>query len=99
MLIGGFECLLNLSTLFFIALYIAVLAGVLILRKTEPETDRPYRAWGHPFTTLFCLAGWLLIFGFMAYTAPFSALSAAIMTAVSLPVYFVILKLRHKKAH
>jgi APA family basic amino acid/polyamine antiporter len=97
-LIGGFEYLLNLNVLFFIVLYVAVMFGVLILRKKEADTRRPYRAWGHPYTTVLCIFGWLLITGFIAYTAPESAVSAVIMTAISLPVYFALLKLRDKKA-
>lgn len=97
-LIGGFEYLLNLSAMFYIVLYLAVLVGVFILRRKEPGTERPYRAWGHPYTTTLCIIGWTLITGFMAYAAPESALSAIIMTAVSIPVYFVLSGLRGKKA-
>ena len=96
-LLGGFEFLLNLNALFFVVLYVAVMLGVLILRRKEPGTDRPYRAWGHPFSTIFCITGWLLISGFMVYTAPESAISAAIMTAIALPVYLFMTKLRGRK--
>jgi APA family basic amino acid/polyamine antiporter len=97
-LVGGFSFLLNLSTLFFVVLYVAVMVGVLRLRISEPDADRPYRAWGHPFSTVFCILGWILITAFMAYTAPKSAISAVIMTAIALPVYLVITRLRGKQA-
>ena len=93
-LAGGFEYLLNLSAMFYIVLYVAVMFGVFILRRKEPETERPYRAWGHPYTTVLCITGWTLITGFMAYTAPTSALSALLMTGASVPVYLVLAKLR-----
>jgi APA family basic amino acid/polyamine antiporter len=93
-LLGGFEFLLNLNALFFVALYAAVMLGVLILRHKEPATERPYRAWGHPWTTVLCIIGWLLISGFMAFTAPESALSALVMTALAVPVYLLITRLR-----
>lgn len=40
------------------------LAGVFVLRRREPELARPYRAWGHPFTTLLVLAltVWMVLF-------------------------------------
>jgi APA family basic amino acid/polyamine antiporter len=95
-LAGGFEYLLNLSAMFYIVLYVAVMFGVFILRRKEPETERPYRAWGHPYTTVICITGWTLITGFMAYTAPTSALSALLMTGASVPVYLVLAKLRGK---
>ena len=93
-LVGGFGYLLNLSTLFFVVLYVAVLCGVFILRLKEPATERPYRAWGHPYTTAVCILGWTVITLFMAYTAPASAVSAVALTAVSLPVYFTLARLR-----
>lgn len=96
-LVGGFGYLLNLSALFYVVLYVAVMVGVLRLRMTEPEADRPYRAWGHPFTTVFCILGWTLITLFMAYTAPKSAISAMVMTAIALPIYLVMLRVRKNK--
>ena len=96
-LIGGFEYLLNLSTLFFVVLYVAVMAGVVILRSKEPDTERPYQAWGHPVSTWFCILVWVLITGFMAYTAPGSAISAIIMTSISIPVYVVLSRVRSKR--
>jgi len=95
-LAGGFEYLLNLSAMFFIVLYVAVMFGVFILRRKEPDTERPYRAWGHPFTTVLSIIGWILISGFMAYTAPMSALSALLMTGLSVPVYLVLTRLRRQ---
>jgi len=96
-MVGGFEYLLNLSTLFFVVLYLAILLGVVILRIKEPEGERPYRAWGHPISTAVCIIGWVAITGFMAYTAPESAVSAVVLTAFALPVYLVLTKLRGSK--
>ncbi len=93
---GGFEFLLNLCSLFFVMLYSALLIGVLVLRHREPGLERPHRAWGHPYTTVICLVGWILIAITMAVAAPGSAISAAIMTAVSIPVYLAVQSWRRK---
>ena len=85
--IGGFEFLLLLSVFFYVPLYLALIVGVLILRKHEPETERPYRAWGHPYSTVVCLIGWTLITLFQAYAERETALYAVAMVAVSWPVY------------
>jgi len=61
-LLGGFEFLLLLSVFFFVPLYLALI--VLILRKREPDSERPYRAWGHPYSTIVCLIGWTLVTSF-----------------------------------
>ena len=86
-LVGGFEFLLLLSVFFFVPIYLAMIVGVLILRKLEPDSDRPYRAWGHPYSTIVCLVGWTIITLFQAYAERETALYAVAMTAVSWPVY------------
>jgi APA family basic amino acid/polyamine antiporter len=87
---GGFEFLLNLCSLFFVVLYSALLVGVLVLRRREPGAERPWRAWGHPFTTVLCLLAWVAIAVIMAVAAPQSALSAILMTAASIPIYLAV---------
>ena len=86
-LVGGFEFLLLLSVFFFVPLYLALIVGVLILRKREPDAERPYRAWGHPYSTIVCLFGWTVITLFQAYAERETALYAVAMIAVSWPVY------------
>ena len=67
-----------------------VILGVIILRRREPESERPYRAWGHPYSTMFCLAGWTAITLFQAYMERETALYAVAMVAVSWPVYWYL---------
>ena len=86
-LAGGFEFLLLLSVFLFVPLYLALIAGVLILRKREPDSERPYRAWGHPYSTIVCLIGWTIVTVFQAYAERETALYAVAMVAVSWPVY------------
>ena len=86
-LLGGFEFLLLLSVFFYVPLYLALIVGVLILRKREPDSERPYRAWGHPYSTILCLIGWTIITLFQAYAERETALYALAMVAISWPVY------------
>lgn len=86
-LVGGFEFLLLLSVFFYVPLYLALIAGVLILRNREPHAERPYRAWGHPYSTVVCLIVWSVITLFQAYAERETALYAVAMVAVSWPVY------------
>ena len=85
--LGGFESLLLLCVFFYVPLYLALIIGVLILRKREPDTERPFRAWGHPYSTIVCLIGWASITLFQAYAERETAVYAVAMTAVSWPVY------------
>ncbi len=86
-MIGGFDFLLQLSVFFFLFLYVVLIVGVIILRSRQPDTDRPYRTWAHPWSTYICLIGWLLIALFQAFAEIETAAYAAIMVAISWPIY------------
>jgi len=85
--VGGFDFLLLLSVFFYVPIYLALIVGVLILRRREPDGERPYRAWGHPYSTIVCLVGWTIVTLFQAYAERETALYAVAMVAVSWPVY------------
>jgi APA family basic amino acid/polyamine antiporter len=96
-LIGGFEFLLLLSVFFFVPLYLALIVGVLILRRREPDGERPYRAWGHPYSTIVCLVGWTVVTLFQAYAERETAIYAVVMVAVSWPVYRYLSRTRDRQ--
>jgi len=93
-MIGGFEFLLYLSIFFFLFIYVVLIAGVIILRSRQPDADRPYRAWGHPWSTYTCLFVWLVLALFQAFAQIDTAAYAAIMVAISWPVYRVLVRSR-----
>jgi basic amino acid/polyamine antiporter, APA family len=51
---GSFESLISIAAILFVASYVPVFASVVVLRKREPNLDRPYKVWLYPWTTL-CL--------------------------------------------
>ena len=93
-MIGGFHFLLHLLIFFVLFITVVLIAGVIILRLRQPDADRPYRAWGHPWSTYTCLFGWLLIALFQAAAEIDTAAYAAIMVAVSWPVYRALVRRR-----
>ncbi len=91
-MIGGFEFLLHLAVFFYLFTYVVVIVGVIILRSRQPDADRPFLAWGHPWSTYSCLVGWLFISLFQAVTEIHTAAYAVIMVAISWPVYRVLVR-------
>jgi len=91
-MIGGFEFLLHMSVFFFLFLYVLLIVGVIILRSRQPDTDRPYRAWGHPWSTYTCLFGWILIALFQVGVEIDTAAYVAILVAISWPVYWFLMR-------
>jgi amino acid transporter len=42
--------------------FIGQTAGLIWLRKTRPEMERPYKVWAYPLPCLIALVGWLFVF-------------------------------------
>lgn len=97
-IIGGFEFLLHLSVFFYVFLYVLLIAGVIVLRFRQPDADRPYRAWGHPWSTYTCVLGWLVLALFQAVAEIHTAVYAAIMVAISWPVYRILSRSKRNDA-
>jgi APA family basic amino acid/polyamine antiporter len=93
-MIGGFHFLLHLLIFFVLFITVVLIAGVIILRTRQPDADRPYRAWGHPWSTYTCLFGCILLTLFEAVAQIATAAYAAIFVAISWPVYRYLVRSR-----
>lgn len=91
-LVGGFDFLLHLSVFFYLFIYSLLIAGVIILRSRQPDTVRPYRAWGHPWSTYICLLCWILLALFQVATQIETAAYAAVLVVIAWPLYRFIAK-------
>jgi len=49
--LGSFEIVIAMLSFFFVANYTLSYWSLFALRKKEPQMERPYRAWGYPWTT------------------------------------------------
>jgi APA family basic amino acid/polyamine antiporter len=93
-MIGGFHFLLHLLIFFSLFITVVLIAGVLILRVRQPDADRPYRAWGHPWTTYSCLILCILFTLFQAVAEIYTAAYATVFVAISWPVYRFLVRTR-----
>ena len=57
LLTGTFDQILALAAFFFVVNYIMSFLSVLVLRRKEPDTPRPYRAFGYPYVTILLVVG------------------------------------------
>jgi APA family basic amino acid/polyamine antiporter len=73
--------------------YILTIAGVFILRRRNPNAERPYRALGYPVVpALYILgAGFILLMLFLYQ--PATTLPGLAIVLLGLPVYFVFRRL------
>lgn len=86
---GTYGDLLSYCTFASLLFYIITVAGVIVLRKREPDTERPYKVWGYPYLPIL----YLLLAGFIAIGIIIGqwkiALTGIGIVALGWPIYYV----------
>jgi APA family basic amino acid/polyamine antiporter len=85
-----FERVIIICAFFFVANYILSFISLFVLRFREPDTPRPYRAWGYPVTTGLALIGSLLFLAGAVYADRTNSLYALVLLAASYPVFRLV---------
>jgi len=65
----------------------ATATAVFVLRRTRPHAERPFRAWGHPWTTGAFVAACLVVASVTLLQAPVRSLLGLGLIAAGLPAY------------
>ena len=97
-LTGTFNSVLALAAFFFVATYLVSFSAVFALRRNEPETPRPYRIPGFPYTTGLVLLGSAAFLVGAVLSDRANSLRSVLLLAVSYPVYLLVLRMRRQPA-
>lgn len=87
---GTFEAVVAKLAFFFVANYTLSFITLFVLRRREPDAPRPYRAWGHPWTTLLAIAASLAFLGGVIAGDPRGSLHAIVLLALSVPMFLLM---------
>ncbi|HET8771173.1 MAG TPA: APC family permease [Gemmatimonadaceae bacterium] len=90
LLTGTFAQVVAILSFFFVAAYAVSFTAVFVLRWREPEAARPWRAWGHPWTTAVMLVGSLAFLAGAVVSDLDSGLIAVGLVLVSYPIFRVV---------
>jgi APA family basic amino acid/polyamine antiporter len=82
-----FERVITILAFFFVANYTLSFISVFVLRRREPDKERPYRAWGYPWTTALALIGSILFLVGAIASDTRNSIYALALLAVSYPVF------------
>jgi APA family basic amino acid/polyamine antiporter len=88
--LGSFERVIAMLSFFFVANYTLTYTSLFVLRKREPQMERPYRAWGYPWTTGIALGGSVLFLIASILTDRQNAPWALAILILSYPVFRVM---------
>ena len=94
LLSGTFERIIAICAFLFVASYAMSFLSVFVLRRREPDVPRPYRAWGHPWTTGIVLLGSVVFLGSTLVADPRGAAIVGVLLVASYPAYRLISRRR-----
>ena len=84
---GTYDQLLDFVIFAEVGFFVLAVAGVFLLRRTRPDLPRPYRAWGHPWTTALYIAGCGAILGGLLVYRPSYTWPGLALVLLGLPFY------------
>jgi len=88
---GRYGDLLTYATFASLLFYILTIYGIFMLRKKEPNTDRPYKAFGYPLVPiLYILVTSLICITLLIYQTTSTGLGLVIV-GLGIPVYYLFL--------
>ena len=61
----------------------------MVLRRREPNLERPFRAWGYPWTTIIVMIGSVAFLVGAVMGDTMNALYALVLIAASYPLYLI----------
>jgi basic amino acid/polyamine antiporter, APA family len=69
--------------------YVLTIAGVFVLRRTQPQAERPYRAFGYPFLPAFYIIAAVIILIVLAVYRTQTSWPGLIIVIAGVPIYFL----------
>lgn len=86
---GSYETLMDYAMFAIWLSYAFMIAGVFVLRRTQPDLPRPYKMWGYPVTPLLFLIVAISFLGNMLVTRPGAPLAALGLILAGVPAYYL----------
>lgn len=94
---GKYGLLLDYVVFITLVFYILTIIGVFRLRKTRPQLERPYKAFGYPvIPVLYILLAGTMAVGLL-YAKPATSLFGLVIVLIGVPLYYAA-SARNKKA-
>ncbi len=78
--------------------YILTIAGIFVLRRKQPDAERPYRTFGYPILPALYIAGALVILVLLLAYRPATTIPGIVIVLLGVPVYAGLLRSSSAKA-
>ncbi len=87
---GRYGDLLDYVVFAVLVFYVLTMGGIFVLRRTRPDAERPYRAFGYPFLPALYIVLALTICGYLLVYKPNYTWPGLIIIALGIPLYFLL---------
>lgn len=91
---GRFDQVLAVLAFFFVVNYALSFISLFVMRRRDPSADRPWRAIGHPVTTVIALLASVTFLGGAVVSDTRNSLWALALFALTIPLYLIVRRLR-----
>ena len=91
---SSFDQVLVYASILLVTISTLAVAGVYVLRRTQPDLPRPYRTWGYPYTPAIFLTVNLWMLTFTLTDRTFESLVGLGILAAGLVVYAVLSRVK-----
>ena len=85
-----FETVVAKLAFFFVANYTLSFITLFVLRHREPDAPRPYRAWGHPFTTGLALLASITFLLAVMFGDRRTSIECLVVLVLSFPLWLLL---------
>src|SRR5262249_47087158 len=69
--------------------YVLMVIAVILLRRTRPDAERPYRTWGYPSVPIVSIVLSAMLIIDLAWLAPATSGIGILITLTGVPAYFL----------
>jgi APA family basic amino acid/polyamine antiporter len=94
---GKYGDLLDMVSFIVVIFYVLTIAGIFILRKRNPDAERPYKAFGYPVLPLLYILMGLTFCALLIVYKPQFTWPGLIITLTGIPLYYMAIAGRNKK--
>lgn len=85
---GKYGDLLEYVVFAVLIFYVLTIGGIFLLRKKQPEMERPYKAFGYPVIPALYILLALLILVILMFCQPDYSIPGLVLVLLGIPVYF-----------
>lgn len=86
---GSYGQLLDMISFVVVMFYMLTILGIFILRRTKPELERPYKAFGYPVMPILYFIMGLTFCGLLIVYKPQFTWPGLIITLIGIPLYYL----------